>query len=146
MKVGKIENAEVTGWSSLPQCLLISCPCLPNLTKNILKKEEEKNMKILFYEAGYNEGFGSIFPSVDICSLIPDEEADVAILEEPEHLNWLRSPKRYKESPDEIDARKKEKKARKHKKNKKKIRHVPTAKERAECGWRFKFRHAVGIM
>jgi len=29
---------------------------------------------------------------VDICSLIDDKDADVAILEEPEHLNWFRVP------------------------------------------------------
>jgi hypothetical protein len=29
---------------------------------------------------------------VDICSLIPTDEADICILEEPEHLNWFRVP------------------------------------------------------
>jgi len=28
----------------------------------------------------------------DMCLLIPDKEADVCILEEPEHLNWYRAP------------------------------------------------------
>lgn len=46
----------------------------------------------MFYPAAYHEAFGSIFPSIDICSMIPNEEADVAILEEPEHLNWFRVP------------------------------------------------------
>lgn len=53
--------------------------------------ENEMNyLNILFYDAKYWPSFGSILPSVDICSLIPDDEADVAILEEPEHLNWFR--------------------------------------------------------
>ena len=55
-------------------------------------KEEIQHLNILFYNAAYWNAFGSIFPTVDICSLIPNDEADVAILEEPEHLNWMRVP------------------------------------------------------
>jgi len=55
-------------------------------------KEEMQHLNILFYNAAYWTAFGSIFPTVDICSLIPNDEADVAILEEPEHLNWMRVP------------------------------------------------------
>ena len=36
----------------------------------------------------YHDEFHSIFPMGDISSLIPDSEADVCVLEEPEHLNW----------------------------------------------------------
>jgi hypothetical protein len=54
--------------------------------------DEIKHLNILFYDAEYWVSFGSIFPSVDICSLIPFDEADIAILEEPEHLNWFRAP------------------------------------------------------
>lgn len=54
--------------------------------------DEIKHLNILFYDAEYWVSFGSIFPTVDICSLIPDDETDIAILEEPEHLNWFRAP------------------------------------------------------
>ncbi len=55
-------------------------------------EKEMNHLHILFYDATYWPAFGSIFPSVDICNLIPKDEADVAILEEPEHLNWFRVP------------------------------------------------------
>ena len=34
----------------------------------------------------------SVYAMGDITALIPDEEADICILEEPEHLNWYRAP------------------------------------------------------
>lgn len=49
-------------------------------------------LEIAFWRGIYHHSFGSIFPAEDICALIPDDEADVAILEEPEHLNWMRVP------------------------------------------------------
>jgi hypothetical protein len=103
--------------------------------------EEEKKLKILFYPSKYNSGFGSIFPSVDICSLIPEDEADIAILEEPEHLNWLRIPSPCKETADNGTVKKRESKEQvaNFKKN-------ATPKEKAELGWRFKFRHVVGVI
>jgi digalactosyldiacylglycerol synthase len=51
-----------------------------------------KKLRIVFYAARYHDEFHSIFPMGDITELIPDEEADVAILEEPEHLSWYRAP------------------------------------------------------
>jgi len=51
-----------------------------------------QGLQILFYSARYHSGLKSIFAMGDICSLIPDDMADVCILEEPEHLNWYRSP------------------------------------------------------
>lgn len=49
-------------------------------------------LKIQFWLGKYHESFGSIFPIEDICSTIPRDEADICILEEPEHLNWFRVP------------------------------------------------------
>jgi len=43
-----------------------------------------------FYPARYSKELGSIFALGDICNLIPDADADCCILEEPEHLNWMR--------------------------------------------------------
>ena len=42
---------------------------------------------MLYYR--YHDEYHSIFPMGDITALIPDDEADVCVLEEPEHLNWL---------------------------------------------------------
>lgn len=49
-------------------------------------------LNIRFWLGKYHESFGSIFPIEDICSTIPRDEADICILEEPEHLNWFRVP------------------------------------------------------
>lgn len=51
-----------------------------------------ENLEIKFYSASYHDEYHSIFPMGDITELIPDEEADVCVLEEPEHLNWYRAP------------------------------------------------------
>jgi digalactosyldiacylglycerol synthase len=45
--------------------------------------EESKLIRIQFYPAKYRKKLGSILPMVDICSLIPANQADIAILEEP---------------------------------------------------------------
>lgn len=50
------------------------------------------NMNITFFSARYHDEYHSIFPMGDISALIPDNLADVCILEEPEHLNWYRAP------------------------------------------------------
>ena len=104
--------------------------------------EEEQNLKIIFYESKYYDSFGSIFPMEDICALIPEEEADVAILEEPEHLNWLRAPKPYK--GDETSETANDNKNM----DKSQTTSTPpyTEKEKAELGWKFKFKHVVGIV
>lgn len=51
-----------------------------------------EKLDIVFYSATYHDEYHSIFPMGDITALIPDEEADVCVMEEPEHLNWYRAP------------------------------------------------------
>jgi digalactosyldiacylglycerol synthase len=52
-----------------------------------LRKEAEA-LRLRFYPAKYHPEFGSIFSIDDVPTVIPDQEADALILEEPEHLNW----------------------------------------------------------
>ena len=108
-------------------------------------EDEEKNLNILFYSAVYRKEFGSIFPSVDISSLIPDEKADVAILEEPEHLNWFRAPP--PETGDEKAVTEKANaESNERKDNGMEGNIAETMKrEKVEICWR-KFRHVVGII
>ena len=46
-------------------------------------KDEADMIRIQFYPATYQKKLGSILTLVDICSLIPPHQADIAILEEP---------------------------------------------------------------
>eukprot|EP00752_Nemacystus_decipiens_P002053 g1966.t1 len=52
---------------------------------------EADDLGIAWYDARYHQVAGCIFPMGDITRLIPDDEADVCIMEEPEHLNWFRA-------------------------------------------------------
>jgi digalactosyldiacylglycerol synthase len=54
--------------------------------------DEESGLRILWYPARYHPGLKSIFAMGDLISLIPEEDANVVVLEEPEHLNWYRPP------------------------------------------------------
>ncbi|CAN0081522.1 unnamed protein product, partial [Phaeothamnion confervicola] len=50
--------------------------------------EEAKRLRLVFYPGRYHSSYGSIFPMGDITASVKPGEADVCILEEPEHLNW----------------------------------------------------------
>ncbi|KAL7507055.1 hypothetical protein ACHAXN_004266 [Cyclotella atomus] len=49
-------------------------------------------LKIVWYPARFHTYANSIFALGDICDMISNDDTDVCILEEPEHLNWYRSP------------------------------------------------------
>lgn len=109
--------------------------------------EEEQNLNILFYSAIYQKSFGSIFPAVDICSLIPENEADVAILDEPEHLNWFRAPPPDKEQKKQVvEELKAEGDDRNESETKDDSIATQIKREKADYGWAFKFRWVVGIL
>ncbi|KAG6531729.1 hypothetical protein ZIOFF_005549 [Zingiber officinale] len=53
------------------------------------------DFKISFYPGKFSRERRSIIPAGDTTQFIPSKEADIAILEEPEHLNWYHHGKRW---------------------------------------------------
>lgn len=52
-------------------------------------------MQVAFYAARYDQRLLGIFPVGDLTQYIPDAEADIAVLEEPEHLTWFHHGQRW---------------------------------------------------
>ncbi|XP_062219256.1 digalactosyldiacylglycerol synthase 1, chloroplastic-like [Phragmites australis] len=55
----------------------------------------ESNFKISFYPGKFSKERRSIIPAGDTSHFISSREADIAILEEPEHLNWYHHGNRW---------------------------------------------------
>ncbi|OAY76521.1 Digalactosyldiacylglycerol synthase 1, chloroplastic [Ananas comosus] len=53
------------------------------------------DFKISFYPGKFAKERRSIIPAGDTSQFIPSKEADIAVLEEPEHLNWYHHGKRW---------------------------------------------------
>ncbi|KAF5451552.1 hypothetical protein F2P56_026651 [Juglans regia] len=51
---------------------------------------------IRFYPGRFSQDKRSVLAVGDISEVIPDEDADIAVLEEPEHLTWYHHGKRWK--------------------------------------------------
>jgi len=54
--------------------------------------EAAEELNIMWYTAWQNKVENSIYSMGDITALIPSEDVDICILEEPEHLNWCVCP------------------------------------------------------
>jgi len=56
---------------------------------------EDVPLEIRWYDATYVEAVRSIFPLSDVSEDLSEDENDVLILEEPEHLNWFHQGRRW---------------------------------------------------
>ncbi|XP_022975105.1 digalactosyldiacylglycerol synthase 2, chloroplastic [Cucurbita maxima] len=82
----------------------------PSNTTFVLPSQQEKyirewleerigskfNFNLQFYPGKFAVDKRSILPVGDISEIIPDDESDIAILEEPEHLTWYHHGRRWK--------------------------------------------------
>ena len=53
-------------------------------------KSAAQDVQIKWYPAWHNSLENSVYSKGDITALIPEDEVDICVLEEPEHLNWYR--------------------------------------------------------
>lgn len=68
------------------------CSAVKEWLENAGLSEEASRLRVVLYPARYHASYGSIFPMGDLGDLVPTGEADICVLEEPEHLCWYRAP------------------------------------------------------
>ncbi|MBA0849940.1 hypothetical protein Goshw_023017 [Gossypium schwendimanii] len=68
-----------------------------NYIRNWLEERTgfKADFKISFYPGKFSKERRSIIPAGDTSQFIPSKDADICILEEPEHLNWYHHGKRW---------------------------------------------------
>ncbi|KAK7340212.1 hypothetical protein VNO77_20910 [Canavalia gladiata] len=105
-KSGEIDVTLVIPWLSLkdqklvyPNNITFASPS--EHKKYICQWLEERvgfttGFSIQFYPGRFSRDKRSILAVGDISEIIPDDEADIAVLEEPEHLTWYHHGKRWK--------------------------------------------------
>jgi digalactosyldiacylglycerol synthase len=54
--------------------------------------QASEDLKIEWYTAWQNKAENSVYSMGDLVAEIPQDDVDICILEEPEHLNWYRAP------------------------------------------------------
>ncbi|PPS04548.1 hypothetical protein GOBAR_AA16117 [Gossypium barbadense] len=75
--------------------------CSPEEQENYIRNWLEESVgfkadfRISFYPGKFSRERRSIIPAGDTSQFIPSKDADIAILEEPEHLNWYHHGKRW---------------------------------------------------
>lgn len=66
------------------------------ITRWAREQVPDVNIGVRFYEGVYSKEFGSILPLGDITAMFTDDEPkDVCVLEEPEHLTWFHTGRRW---------------------------------------------------
>jgi digalactosyldiacylglycerol synthase len=55
-------------------------------------KDASVDLNIKWYTAWQEVAENSLYSMGDLIALIPEEQCDICVLEEPEHLNWYRAP------------------------------------------------------
>ncbi|MBA0793408.1 hypothetical protein Gohar_017817 [Gossypium harknessii] len=68
-----------------------------NYIRNWLEERTgfKADFKISFYPGKFSKERRSVIPAGDTSQFIPSKDADICILEEPEHLNWYHHGKRW---------------------------------------------------
>lgn len=89
--VDAMERNDVYGQDKAPENAESQEVYIREWLRNTANMEEASDhLRILFYPAWLNRQENSIYSQGDITALMPEDEIDICVMEEPEHLNWYR--------------------------------------------------------